>query len=70
MEVKRVTVFPREGKGGNKAAVVLKCEGLGDHHMQEIAGEIGYSETVFLTRLSKSIKSSSCPFGRVLHDQE
>lgn len=54
MEVKRVTVFPREGKGGNKAAVVLKYEGLGDHHMQEIAGEIGYSETVFLTKKDKN----------------
>lgn len=49
-EVLRFAAFPHEGAGGNPAGVVLNSEGLSDAEMQEIALQVGYSETVFLTK--------------------
>lgn len=47
--VKRLSAFPFEGSGGNPAGVVLNGEDLNDSTMQEIAAQVGYSETVFIT---------------------
>jgi PhzF family phenazine biosynthesis protein len=49
IEIQRLSAFPFEGKGGNPAGVVLRAEGLTQSKMQEIAAEVGYSETVFVT---------------------
>ena len=48
--VLRYTAFDVDGKGGNPAGVVLDARGMDDARMQEIAAEVGYSETAFLTR--------------------
>lgn len=50
LEVLRLSAFPYEGRGGNPAGVVLAAQGLDDTDMQEIALQVGYSETVFVTR--------------------
>lgn len=47
--VMRLSAFPFEGSGGNPAGVVLHGEDLTDSNMQEIAAQVGYSETVFIT---------------------
>ncbi len=47
-EVLRYAAFTQDGRGGNPAGVVLDANGLGDQRMQQIAAEIGYSETAFL----------------------
>ncbi|MGC4955716.1 PhzF family phenazine biosynthesis protein [Actinomadura citrea] len=44
----RYTAFDVDGEGGNPAGVVLDARGLEAARMQEIAAEIGYSETAFL----------------------
>ncbi|WP_460352321.1 PhzF family phenazine biosynthesis protein [Actinoallomurus acanthiterrae] len=48
--VLRYTAFDVEGKGGNPAGVVLDARGMDETRMQEIAAEVGYSETAFLTK--------------------
>ncbi|MEV0405882.1 PhzF family phenazine biosynthesis isomerase [Actinoallomurus sp. NPDC050550] len=48
--VLRYTAFDVDGKGGNPAGVVLDARGMDDTRMQEIAAEVGYSETAFLTK--------------------
>ena len=53
-EVLRLAAFPYEGAGGNPAGVVLNSTGLDDSGMQEIALQVGYSETVFLTSQSEN----------------
>jgi len=51
MDVQRIAAFTRDGQGGNPAGVAL-CDALpDDDHMQRIAAEIGYSETVFAAPL-------------------
>ena len=50
--VMRLSAFPFEGRGGNPAGVVLNAPSLSDAEMLAIAAEVGYSETVFLTKLS------------------
>lgn len=47
--VLRLAAFPFEGAGGNPAGVVLDAQGIADSEMQDIALQVGYSETVFLT---------------------
>ncbi|MCK1796156.1 PhzF family phenazine biosynthesis protein [Streptomyces sp. XM4193] len=47
-EVLRYTAFSEHPEGGNPAGVVLDAQGLGDARLQEIAAEVGYSETAFL----------------------
>ncbi|MFJ8015144.1 PhzF family phenazine biosynthesis protein [Streptomyces sp. NPDC096339] len=48
-EVLRYTAFSRDPEGGNPAGVVLDAAGLDEGAMLEIAAELGYSETAFLT---------------------
>lgn len=48
-EVLRLAAFPFEGAGGNPAGVVLQAEGFSDAEMRQIAADVGYSETVFVT---------------------
>jgi PhzF family phenazine biosynthesis protein len=47
--VLRYTAFDVDGEGGNPAGVVLDARGMDDARMQEIAAEVGFSETAFLT---------------------
>lgn len=47
-EVLRLTAFSDDPEGGNPAGVVLDASGLTEAQMQEIAAEVGYSETAFL----------------------
>jgi PhzF family phenazine biosynthesis protein len=47
--VLRYTAFDADGEGGNPAGVVLDARGMDDTRMQEIAAEVGFSETAFLT---------------------
>ncbi|GAA1544255.1 PhzF family phenazine biosynthesis isomerase [Kribbella lupini] len=49
MTVLRYTAFTTDPAGGNPAGVVLDAAGLTDAAMQEIAAEVGYSESAFLT---------------------
>lgn len=44
-----MSAFSHNGTGGNRAGVVLEANGLSDARKKEIAGELGYSETVFLS---------------------
>ncbi len=48
-QVLRYAAFTTTPDGGNPAGVVLDAAGLDDAAMQEIAAEVGYSETAFLT---------------------
>ncbi len=45
----RYTAFTDSPEGGNPAGVVLDASALSDERMQEIAAELGYSETAFAT---------------------
>jgi len=47
-EILRLAAFSDDPKGGNPAGVVLDAAGLDDERMQEIAAEVGYSETAFV----------------------
>ncbi|GAA3144349.1 PhzF family phenazine biosynthesis protein [Nonomuraea roseoviolacea] len=46
--VLRYSAFDVDGQGGNPAGVVLDARHLDDARMQEIAAEVGFSETAFL----------------------
>lgn len=48
VEVLRYAAFTLNGEGGNPAGVVLDAAGLDAAEMQQIAAEVGYSETAFL----------------------
>ena len=47
-EVLRYAAFTDNGKGGNPAGIVLDARGLSTSDRLGIAGELGYSETVYL----------------------
>lgn len=47
-DVLRYSAFAATPEGGNPAGVVLDGGGLSDERMQEIAAEVGYSETAFV----------------------
>lgn len=47
-DVLRYSAFAATPDGGNPAGVVLDASGLTDERMQDIAAEVGYSETAFL----------------------
>ena len=49
VEVLRYVAFSDSPDGGNPAGVVLDATGLSDERMLEIAAEVGYSETAFLS---------------------
>ena len=44
-----VSAFVSNGKGGNKAGVVLEADDLSDDQMQAIAKELAFSETAFVS---------------------
>lgn len=46
--VLRYSAFAATPEGGNPAGVVLDASGLSDEQMQQIAAEVGYSETAFV----------------------
>ncbi|MFJ2550729.1 PhzF family phenazine biosynthesis protein [Microbacterium sp. NPDC087591] len=48
-EVLRYNAFAADPSGGNPAGVVLDAAGLSDERMLQIAAEVGYSETAFVT---------------------
>ncbi|WP_026554770.1 PhzF family phenazine biosynthesis protein [Arthrobacter sp. 35W] len=52
MEILRYTAFTSDPAGGNPAGVVLPADGLSDTRMQEIAAELGFSETAFVSELT------------------
>lgn len=47
--VLRLTAFAAEPSGGNPAGVMLDADALSTSEMQQIATEIGYAETAFIT---------------------
>src|SRR3954471_24397264 len=47
--IMRYTAFTDTPEGGNPAGVVLDASGLSDAEMQQIAAEVGYSESAFVT---------------------
>lgn len=47
--VLRYSAFDTDREGGNPAGVVLDAQGMDDARMQQIAAEVGFSETAFLT---------------------
>ncbi|TDD01318.1 PhzF family phenazine biosynthesis isomerase [Nonomuraea deserti] len=49
MELLRYAAFSERGDGGNPAGVVLDADGISSEGMLEIAAEVGYSETAFVT---------------------
>lgn len=49
MKIYRASAFSKDGAGGNKAGVVLDQTPLTPVQKQEIAKEVGYSETVFFS---------------------
>ncbi|MFJ7203346.1 PhzF family phenazine biosynthesis protein [Streptomyces sp. NPDC098789] len=60
-EILRYTAFSADPDGGNPAGVVLDASGLDDARMLEIAAELGYSETAFLTAPPEDL---AAPAGR------
>lgn len=48
MEILRYSAFTDTPDGGNPAGVVLDATGASDAEMQQVAAEVGYSETAFL----------------------
>src|SRR3954471_1476414 len=45
----RYTAFTDSPEGGNPAGVVLDASALSDAEMQQIAADVGYSESAFVT---------------------
>ena len=50
----RYAAFTKDGIGGNPAGVVLDAYGLSDEEMLNIAAQVGYSETAFITERSSA----------------
>ena len=50
----KVCAFTKDSKGGNKAGVYLYADDLNDQQMQDIASELGYSETAFVMHSKKA----------------
>ena len=46
----RLSAFPKTPEGGNKAGVYVNADHLTEKEMQEIAYEVGYSETAFVMK--------------------
>lgn len=47
MEILRYAAFSTEPSGGNPAGVVLDASGATDTQMQQVAADVGFSETAF-----------------------
>ncbi|NOX39339.1 MAG: PhzF family phenazine biosynthesis protein [Alphaproteobacteria bacterium] len=57
MEILRIAAFADRGAGGNPAGVCL-CNSLPpEAEMQEIAARVGYSETVFATKITNGFRA-------------
>lgn len=52
-EVLRYAAFTSDPAGGNPAGIVLEADGLDEARMQEIAADVGYSETAFVLRAGR-----------------
>ena len=52
-QVLRYAAFTSEPTGGNPAGVVLEADDLDEAQMQQIAAEVGYSETAFVLRAGR-----------------
>lgn len=48
MDLLKIAAFANNGKGGNPAGVVIGAEMPSEQQMQEVAKQVGYSETAFL----------------------
>lgn len=46
----RLSAFPKTDSGGNKAGVYINADKLSDSEMQEIAKDVGFSETAFVMK--------------------
>lgn len=53
MEAYTVNAFTYDGKGGNPAGVVLDCASLEEVQMQQVAADLGYSETAFVQKIDE-----------------
>lgn len=47
-DILRYAAFSRQADGGNPAGVVLNADGMSDQQMQQIAADVGYSESAFV----------------------
>lgn len=58
-----VDAFTHQGKGGNKAGVVILPSGKfpAEHTMQNIASKLGFSETAFVVKSPTSCEKGSVP---------
>jgi PhzF family phenazine biosynthesis protein len=54
IEVYKLNAFTQSIEGGNPAGVVLNADGLNVAQMQELAGEIGFSEIAFVSASDKA----------------
>lgn len=52
-QVQRYAAFTSDPAGGNPAGVVLDADDLDEARMQQIAAEVGYSETAFVLRAGR-----------------
>ncbi|MGC5023054.1 PhzF family phenazine biosynthesis protein [Micromonospora sp. DT47] len=52
-QVQRYAAFTSDPTGGNPAGVVLEADDLDGARMQQIAAEVGYSETAFVLRTGR-----------------
>ena len=50
MKLYRVSAFLKTEFGGNKAGVCINADALSDKEMQQIAHDVGYSETAFVLK--------------------
>jgi len=50
----KLTAFPKEKGGGNPAGVVLEADLLSEENMQEIATNVGFSETAFVLKTKEA----------------
>jgi PhzF family phenazine biosynthesis protein len=49
LDVRRYAAFSDDPAGGNPAGVVLDASHLTEKRMQQVAADVGYSETAFVT---------------------
>lgn len=54
VKVYKLTSFPNGKNGGNKAGVVINADSLTNFDMQQVAKEVGYSETAFVSESEKA----------------
>lgn len=57
MDIQRIAAFALNGQGGNPAGVVLLDELPSAEVMQQVAADVGYSETVFAAPLGNGFRT-------------